>query len=388
MNILLINYELPPIGGGGGRATWQIALRLVKMGHVVRVLTSQFGDLPLDEMREGVFIRRIPVARKRPDRASVRQLVSFMVKSLKPALHWAESLRPDVVCTFFAIPGGPAAWKVWRRLGIPYVLAVRGSDIPRSELAQRQRLHFFTKPFIRRLLHDAAAVTAVSGALRGAVLALDPELSVAVIPNGVDTGFFAPPPGIESKEPEPELLYVGRLREFKGVQHIIRALPGISQELGRPARLTVVGDGPYLKALDSLVERQRAAGAQSHVRFVGWMAQEELRNFYQQASVIILPSLVEGHPNVLLEGMACGLPCVASDVPGIREVVTPETGFLVAPENPDAIQRAVVKLFVNPGVWRSMSRAALARANEFDWQSVAQRYEEVLARAAEGAAQS
>ena len=387
MNLLLINYELPPIGGGGGRATWQIALRLVGMGHRVRVLTSRFGDLPLEEMREGVRIRRIPVLRTRCDRASVRELVSFMVKSITPALRWAEESRPDVVCAFFVIPGGPAAWKLKRRLGVPYVLALRGSDIPRPELARQQRLHFFTRPFIRRMLHDAVGVTAVSGGLREAALRLAPDLPIAVIPNGVDTGFFYPAPDLSSREPGPELLYVGRLREFKGVQHIIRALPGISQELGRPARLTVVGDGPYLKALASLAARQCAAGAQADVRFVGWAEQEEMRDYCHRASVVILPSLVEGHPNVLLEGMACGLPCVASDVPGTREVVTPETGLLVPAENPDAIKRAVVKLLVKPGLWHEMSRAALARAEGFSWQSVAQRYESVLAGAAEGATQ-
>jgi len=382
MNILFVNYELPPIGGGGGRATWQIARRLVETGHVVRVLTSLFGDLPPEEMRDGVKIRRIRVLRRRPDGTSTRELLSFMMKSLAPATRWAEESRPDVVCAFFAIPGGPAAWRLRRRLNVPYVLALRGSDVPRPELARHQRLHFFTRPFIRRLLHDAAGATAVSDGLRDAAMRLEAGVPIEVIPNGVDTAFFTPSEDVESREVAPELLYVGRLREFKGVQHLIGALPAISQELGRAVRLTIVGDGPYLRNLKALVERQRAAGVNSDVRFMGWMEQAELRGLYQRASAVVLPSLVEGHPNVLLEGMACGLPCVASDVPGTREVVTSETGFLVRPESADAIRRAVVKLFVNPGVWRRMSRAARGRALEFGWLGVAKRYEAVLAEAA------
>jgi len=228
----------------------------------------------------------------------------------------------------------------------------------------------------------------VSEALRDAAMRLEAGVPIEVIPNGVDTAFFAPPEDVESRAVTPELLYVGRLRKFKGVQHVISALPAISQELGRAACLTVVGDGPYLRNLKALVERQRAAGVNSDVRFMGWMEQEELRGLYQRASAVVLPSLVEGHPNVLLEGMACGLPCVASDVPGTREIVTSETGFLVTPESPDAITRAVVKLFVNPGAWRRMSRAALGRALEFGWAGVSERYEAVLVEAAQSRGES
>lgn len=383
MKVLFINYEMPPIGGGGGRATWQIARRLVASGHVVRVLTSLFQGLVQDEIREGVHIHRIQVLRKKPDSCPPRELLSFMCRSIPAVRRLAETFQPDVACAFFVIPGGPAAWKLMRRRKVPYVLALRGSDIPRPQLARSQRLHFFTRPFIRRMLSDATAVTSVSDALRDAALQIEPTVQIDVIPNGVDTEFFRPPAAAESRDPKPELLFVGRLREFKGVQHIIKALPAVERELTGPVQLTIVGDGPYKKKLAALAEEQKVKGALSEVRFLGWVSQKELRGIYALASAILLPSLVEGHPNVLLEGMASGLPCVATDVPGTREIVTPETGLLVPPENPEAIGRAVVQLLGNADTWRAMSRAARARAEGFSWDRVADRYETVLARAAE-----
>ena len=382
MKVLFINYEFPPIGGGGGRATWQIARRLVRRGHPVRVLTSLYGALPHEELREGVHLHRIAVRRTRPEVCSPRELLSFILRSIPAARQLADAFRPDVACAFFAVPGGPAAWRLRRSRGVPYVLALRGSDIPRPQLSRYQRLHVFTRPFIRRILRNAAAVTAVCNDLREAALALEPCPHISVIPNGVDTEIFHPLPRLIPPPQRRELLFVGRLREFKGVQHVIRALPMIERELGHPVRLTVVGDGPYRETLVALADAQRKNGAASEVRFMGWLEQEALRDIYVASSLLLLPSLVEGHPNVLLEGMASGLPYVASDVPGIREAVTRDAGILTPPEDPREIAGAVSRVLSDAGRWRAMSRAARAWAASFSWDRVAEVYESVLAQAA------
>ena len=378
MKVLFITYELPPIGGGGGRAAWQIARRLVARGHEVAILTSHFRGLDRHEESEGVHIRRVRVRRKRADACTPRELVSFMWHGSLAASRAAGALRPDVVCAFFGIPGGPPAWWACRRRRIPYVLSLRGSDVPRPELSKFQHLHRFTRPVLRRVWRDAAGLVAVSEALREAALGIQPGLSIEVIPNGVDTELFR----LDGERPgqgrPPGLLYVGRLQEFKGVQHVLRALPQIEGELGGPVRFTIVGDGPYRPALESLAAEIRSNGAASEVHFTGWIEQSRLRSMYASASLLLLPSLVEGHPNVIIEGMAMGLPCVASDVPGIREVVRPDHGILVRPEDPSSIARAVAGILSDEGAWRAMSRCARVRAREFSWDAVARGYETVL----------
>ena len=384
MRILFVSHELPPVGGGGGRALWQIARRLAARDHTVTILTGSYEGLPREERREGVHVRRIPARRARLDACPPLELLSFVMQSVSAADRLAREAPPDVLCAFFAVPGGPAAWRVRRKRGIPYVLALRGSDVPRPQLGKYQRLHLVTRPFVRRILRDAAAVTAVSHALKEAAMNLGSGAQIEVAPNGVDAEFFGPASNEERRQDLSRILFVGRLQPFKGVQTVIEALPEIEERLGRPVTLTVVGDGPSRRDLERRASGIRTAGAASRVEFSGWLAQGVLRDSYREASVLVLPSAVEGHPNVLLEGMASGLPCVASDVPGIREVASPEAGFLVPPGDAEAWARAVADILSDPERHTDMSRAARRHAHRFSWDATTETYERLLRRAAEG----
>lgn len=379
MRILFISYELPPLGGGGGRAALEIARRLAARGHGVRILSSLFPGLPERESDAGVEIVRFPVRRKRMDACRPMELLSFMRRSLSAASRAAEEFRPEIVCAFFGIPGGPAAWWLRRRKGLPYVLALRGSDVPRPELAAHQGLHRFTRPFLRRIYRAAGAIVAVSEALRHAALAVEPRVEVQVVPNGIDLAWFNPEPVRPLSGQEVELLFVGRLQEFKGVQHAISALPSIEQRLGRPVRLVVAGDGPYRGEL----ERMAGQLPQGRVRFAGWVAEKDLRALYRSGALLVLPSLVEGHPNAILQAMAMGLPSIGTDAPGIRETIEAGgDGLLFAPNDPASLAEAAVRVLSDAALYESMSRRARIRAAEFTWDRVADRYERILLDAA------
>jgi glycosyltransferase involved in cell wall biosynthesis len=235
------------------------------------------------------------------------------------------------------------------------------------------------------MYRDAAGLIAVSDSLRRAALAVLPSARIEVIPNGVDLERFKPP--ATRPAGRPELLFVGRLREFKGVQDAIAALPALERALGRPARLTIIGDGPSRAALEAQAAALRAVGANSEVRFLGWLDPDELPAAYESASLLLLPSYVEGHSNVILEALAAGVPCVASDVPGIRETITDgREGILIPPRDPEALARAAARALADATDWRTMSRNARARAEDFSWDKIAAEYEAVLLRAEHGAA--
>jgi len=262
-------------------------------------------------------------------------------------------------------------------------VALRGSDVPRPELAEHQRLHLFTGPFLRRLYRKASGIVAVSESLKQAALRVAPDVEIEVIPNGVDAEWFSGAGADRSSGALLELLYAGRLKEFKGVQHLIRALPMVEERLGRMVRLTVAGEGPYRAELEELAAQTPLRG--SRVEFAGWLERDALRAAYARSALLLLPSLVEGNPNVVLEAMAMGAPCVGTDAPGIRDVIADgQDGFLTPPADPAAIADAVVRAVSDAGRWGQMSRAARAKAQRLSWDAIAAQYEETLARAARG----
>jgi glycosyltransferase involved in cell wall biosynthesis len=170
---------------------------------------------------------------------------------------------------------------------------------------------------------------------------------------------------------------VGRLAEVKGHDLLLRALGELAPAEGDPAgiRLVLIGEGDRRGAL----ERQaRELGLEGRVRFEGEVAHERLADWYGAADLLCLPSRREGWPNVLMEAMACGTPCVASRVGGAPEILgEEEAGLLADPDDAGDLARAL-----RAALARSWDRRVLvARAGEHSWERAVARIESVLAEA-------
>ncbi|MBI4497991.1 MAG: glycosyltransferase [Chloroflexi bacterium] len=386
--MLALNYEFPPLGGGAGNATLNICRELDALGQEVAVLTSHFQGLPRRERIGGVEVHRVRVLRRRLDRSSPLEMGSFVLAAALPAASLARRLRPDVLHVYFGIPTGPVGLFVHLLTGVPYLLSLRGGDVPgflKDELAWVHRL---TGPLTRAVWGQAAAVVANSQGLGALAQRSLPGRPVHVIPNGVDTRRFRPAP--EHANPGPgvfRILSAGRLVEQKGVRYVIEALPQVAAA-GRRVEFAIVGSGPSEESLRRLAQEVGVAG---QVCFLGWLDREELAARYRASDAFVLPSFEEGMPNVVLEAMASGLPIVTTDIYGNRELVRDgEQGFLVPPGDAAAVGAALARLAADPDLARSLGRQARQRAEGFSWGKVAQAYldlsEKALAAPPAGAA--
>lgn len=384
--LLLVNYEYPPLGGGAANATANMARELAVQGVEVTVLTAAFGTLPRRETTPaGVRIHRIPSLRRRADRSSVVEMLAFLALSLPAAVRLARAWRPDATIAFFGVPGGPAGWLLKALLGVPYVVSLRGGDVPGFQYDGIALFHRLAGPMIGFLWRRAAAVVANSDGLADLARRFAPDVPVTVVANGVDATLFrpvdspSPPRGEGWGEGETpatgfpgaplRLLVVGRLVRQKGVDLILEAMARTSI----PLDLTVVGDGGARAALEA---QAAALGLQTRVRFAGWLERTALPDAYRAADLFVFPSRDEGMPNVVLEAMASGLPVAATDIAGNRDlVVDGETGFLLPVDDVAALAAALERLAADPDLRRRMGAAGRARAVErFSWAAVATAY--------------
>jgi glycosyltransferase involved in cell wall biosynthesis len=203
---------------------------------------------------------------------------------------------------------------------------------------------------------------------------ISPE-RVTLIPNGVDTSFFAPAAG-PARPKEPVVLAVGRLVPVKDHELLIQAFRLVLAEHPQAA-LWLVGDGPLESVLQKLAEETLPPGK---VRF--FPGQVDVRPFYAQASLLVISSVCEGVPNVVLEAMASSLPVVATEVGGLPEVVVPgQTGWLVPRHDPLAMAAAINRLLGEAEARQAFGEAARRRAEEaFSMASFARRHEELFQR--------
>jgi len=380
MRILLLNYEFPPVGGGAATASAQIARHLARRGVQVVVLTSHFRGLPRREPRDGYLVYRVPAGRRHIDRCSVPEMGAYMLGAAGPALRLARAFRPDLMHVFFGMPTGPVGLLVNRVLGVPYLLSLRGGDVPGFMADELARMHQLTMPLTRRIWARAGALVANSPRLHQLALSVVPERTVELVPNGVDLEMFRP------AAPRPEgasvrLLFVGRLVRQKGLVYLLQSLAQLDPAIRGQVELELVGSGPDEESLRTLAGE---LGIAAQVHFAGWVAREAIVAHYQQADVFVLPSLDEGMPNVVLEAIACARPIVATDLPGNRELVRGgENGFLVPRADSAALTAALDGLITDAALRRRMGAASRALAECYSWANVAGRYlalsEEIVA---------
>jgi glycosyltransferase involved in cell wall biosynthesis len=369
MNILLLNYEYPPIGGGASNACYYLARELGMQGHNPVVLTARFGKEKHVEKCKGVTIYRCPSFRKRQDQSNMFEMASYVFGALVyiPKIMKRHCIEGLVV--FFSMPCGPLGLyaKCWK--DVPYVITLRGGDVPGTEPGLN-KLHEILAPMRRLVLRKSITVIANSSGLKNLSECVDP-IPVHVIPNGVDTEFFYLKENI--KVTVFRFLFVGRFQSQKNLLYLLDNLRLVSQQCQAPFILTIVGDGP-LK--ESVIEYSHTVGIANRVEWVGWCDKFTLRTLYQKADCLINPSLYEGMPNAVLEAMACGLPVIASNVTGNNELVRHgETGYLFDLDKPDVFQSSLKSLLENPDKAREFGLAGRHRVvTEYSWQRVAKAY--------------
>ncbi len=379
MRILVLNYEFPPIGGGGGRFAADLCRHLARFGHDLRVQTSYFQGLPRQEVREGYVIYRSWSGRRQAHTCTVPEMGYFLAANLMPSLRHAVAWRPQVINVHFAVPTGVLAWIIRRLTGIPYVLSTQLGDIPGGVPLQTDHLFRWLKPFTVPIWRDAAAVTVptpeVAGLARRAY-----GLPVHVIPNGVELDALEPlTPAVHTPT---RMVFVGRFSLQKNLIFLLEVLEKLRD---LDWRLDLVGDGPLRGELETLARRWNLA---ARVHFHGWVAPEAATAIMRHSDILVLPSLSEGLPLVGLQALGLGLALATSDHGSLLDLVQDGVnGFTCTVTDAEAFARRLRSVLTDPQLLLAMKRASRDLAPRFEAGRVARQMEEVLVAAGGSAAQ-
>ncbi len=242
MNILMISHEYPPVGGGGANACMNLAREYINQGHRVTVLTVWYEGTAADEEKGALHIIRLKARRKHKEHCGFPERFQLVYKILAP---------------FEKV--------IWRNAD--------------ALVANSRGLKEFAEKFYN-------------------------QCPVQIIPNGVSVAAFQDL-GMAGTNKEKEvlaawdgaagtclrILFVSRLIERKGLQHILPILPEVIQKTGKMLRLVIVGDRPYRPALEEIVREHHLEDV---AHFTGQKEKGELSAYYNSADIFILPSRREG----------------------------------------------------------------------------------------------
>lgn len=359
MKILWFNHRDPlhPEAGGAEVRLLEIGKRLIKMGCSIKLVCERWNGSSKIDFLDGIEVDRVA------GRFSLHLLTPFLLNSVGDF----DVVVDDVA---HAVPWFSSFFTKKPVVGQVHHLheSVLGLELP-PYLAR------FAALFERCSKYAYSNFITVSESTRKELIekfGISKE-RVFVVPNGVDLEIYRP---VCDKFDLPTILWIGRVKRYKRIDHVLMAFKVVKKML-QDVRLIIAGDGDYLPSLRLLSERLGLC----NVVFAGKISEAEKVRLMSGAWVIVNASVVEGWALTVMEGAACGTPCVAYDVAGLRDSVkNGETGLLAENGNIKDLAEKIVTVLEDDGLRERLSRNALEYAKQFSWDKTATQFMKVIRR--------
>lgn len=356
MNILLVNWQdlRNPQSGGAEIHLFELFSRLAGRGHRVRLVCSGFAGAPAREVVDGIEVLRSG------DRHS------FAIRGRGAVRRALRSEMPDVVvddinklplCTPL-LTDRPVYALVPHLFGTTAFREVPWPMAAMVWIAER----LIPRVYRRAWFHAISDSTRDDLVARGV-----PRARIAVVYPGVDTVRYSPDRSLSRSDPA-RFVYLGRIKRYKGVEHVINAL-AIARQQRPDLTLDIAGGGDDRPRLERLVNTLGLGGA---VRFPGFVDEVTKLALLRQAVANVFPSPKEGWGITVMEAAACGTPSIASDSPGLRDSVRDgHTGLLVPHGDSTALAAAMIRLADDAALVSTLGAAARAYAERLTWDAAA-----------------
>jgi len=339
----------------------EIVTALRRLGHEVLVVGPRLGDAAAF----GGESKVVAAVRRRLPRALLELAeLAYNVPATLRLRRACLAFEPDLIYeryNLYFLAG--TLLRRWR--GIPLFIEV---NAPVCE--ERARFGGLALPRLAAALQRWAwrsneRVFVVTDVLKSLVVAAGvPAAQITVVPNGIDAEMFSPEPYHARPEGAVTLGFIGFVRDWHGLDHVIDALA--ADRAGAPIQLVVAGDGPARPALQ---QQAAALGVRSLVRFAGLQQRDAIPALIRQFDIALQPQAVPyASPLKIFEYMACGRAIVAPDQPNIREILTDgESALLFDPHRPAEMWRAIRRLAGDPGLRERLGQAARQALDSHDY---------------------
>jgi len=361
-----------PTYGGSGVVATELGLELAARGHDVHFI-SYAMPVRITEATERIHFHEVKMLNY-PLFDHPPYALALATQMANVAVN--ESL--DLLHVHYAIPHSVSAYLARAMLNprrLPFVTTLHGTDIT---LVGSDRSYL---PITRFSIEESDGVTSISEYLRQVTLReFEIKRAVEVIPNFVNCDVFRPADGKCRREEfaphqEKVLVHLSNFRPVKRVPDVVEIFARVRKEI--PAKLLMIGDGPERTIAEWLVREKRLTG---DAFFLG--KQNQVQDLLNCADVLLLPSDLESFGLAALEGMACGVPAVCSNVGGVSEVVHEGVeGYLVPPRDVQTMAARALEILATPGRREQMGQAARQRAlSDFCTTKIIPQYEALYRR--------
>jgi glycosyltransferase involved in cell wall biosynthesis len=363
LNILALNWEdlSNPQAGGAEVHLQEILKRIAQRGHKITLLCCGFPGCEPTEEIDGVRIVR------RGSRFNFNLVAPFALRALLKEKSWDAVIEDINKIPFFS--------PLYHRLPLLVVIPHLFSDSVFREInfvlgtyiyLAEKPIPWLYRGFRFMVISDSTKEDLVRRGL--------PADDIQVVHCGIDQALYHPGQSV-AKEQVPTVVYLGRLKKYKSIDHLLRAFSLTLRKIPQ-ARLVLVGEGDFK---DSLINLANKLDMKDQVEFTGWVSQQEKVERLRKGWVAVCPSLKEGWGLTNIEANACGTPVIASNVPGLKDSVVPgKTGLLYEYGNLQELSGYLIKILSDAELREELRQGGLDWAKGFKWDEAADKTLDLL----------
>lgn len=352
MKVVIIAPYFYPHKGGLEQFCFEISTRLVKEGFEITVLTSNIPKSKKQEKIFGIDIIRVEHLNLINGRWPMpKESVTKILNKVMPSL---------IITNTRFFPLCYSAYKFAKKNNIKLIHIEHGTSVSKlGNFISNSFAAIYDKLYGNKIVRNADKVIGISDAAREFSKTLGAKNPITIY-NCVDTDFFKPVK--KTKKTKTSITFTGRLIEAKGIQDLIEAFKKINDN---DLILNIVGTGFYENELKFMAKNDK------RIKFLGEKDQKGIKEVLSQTDIFINPSYGEGLPTSVLEAGSMGIPTIATDVGGTKEIITDgENGFLVPIKKPGIIKTRLVKLIKNDILKKDFSKNIRDKIeHDFSWKT-------------------
>lgn len=373
MNILILNYEYPPLGGGAGIVTRHLANEFMAKEHKVTIVTTWFSGEPEYYTENNLTLIRLKAKRKHTHQSNPLEMYDWMIKAKKYCAKQFKAGDFDICLSNFTLPGGYVALHLKNTIGLPFFILSHGHDIPWFSPAQMFFWHLLCYPFIKKILQSSVNNIILTQELKqfsDKMVGKQWAQKNVVIPNGLLPTHIRK--GFHHSDKSIKIVFAGRLVTQKNPLSILQAHL-ILEKQNIPIHLKIIGDGVLKQELENFVSINKL----SNIEFSGKISHSQVMDELTKAHILVAPSREEAMSLVVLEAISCGVYVIATAISGNNELIEEGVnGDFVAYDQPTQIAQKI-SAFYNDKFLKDYQYPSLVLQNlyqNYSWKNTAEKY--------------